>query len=70
MPAAGGHQLTFLSLRGPAKAVHQRAREERELSGWVLMRNVELNVERNVECDQKCPSILFGFTYVNKYVVK
>ena len=32
MPAAGAHQPTFFSLRGPAKALHQRAREARELS--------------------------------------
>ena len=30
MPAAGAHQPTFFSLRGPAKALHQRAREAPE----------------------------------------
>ena len=30
MPTAGVYQPTFFSLRGPAKALHQRAREARE----------------------------------------
>ena len=30
MPTAGVHKPTFFSLRGPAKALHQRAREARE----------------------------------------
>ena len=34
MPAAGVHQPSFFSLRGPAKVLHQRAREARELCGW------------------------------------
>ena len=30
IPTAGAHEPTFFSLRGPAKALHQRAREARE----------------------------------------
>ena len=30
VPTAAGHQRTFFSLRGPVKALHQRAREAHE----------------------------------------
>ena len=63
MPAAGAHQPTFFSLRGPAKALHQRAREARELSEWMG----EL-VGGWVDGDQKCPSIFLLLMY-NKHHV-
>ena len=49
------HQLTFFSLRGPAKALHQRAPKARVVRMGGL-----------VDGDQKCPSIFLKFKYVNK----
>ena len=47
------HQNPFFCLRDPAIALHQQAREARELSGWV-------------GGDQNGPSIFFQFKYIKK----
>ena len=58
---AGAHWPTLFSLRGPAKALHQRAREAPEFSGWVggWMGGW-------VGGDHLGPSIFLIFKYVNK----
>ena len=65
MPAAGAHQLTFLSPRGPAKALQQRAREAREFifsQYWGLAASLERCKGKGVKVPRttkkSCPKTL------------
>ena len=54
---------TFFSLRGPAKALHQRAREAGELCGWTDGR-----IDGRMDSDQKCTSIFLILMYVKDHI--
>ena len=51
MPTAGAHQPTFFSLRGPANALDQRAREAREFKdGWDGIGWMDGGIKSVLEC--------------------
>ena len=70
-PTAGAHQLTFFSLRGPAKALHQRAPKARvvrmgglvggDKKGFLILLIVKYVNKQDVLIPNMVSKVVYGF---------